>query len=80
MSAAVDMTRLPGWPRLLTRARAAAYLGGVSTDQVDDWRREGLIPGYVPGTKMFDRNAIDRRLDELSGLGKAAPSAGGWRA
>ena len=66
-------TDLPGWPRLLTRVGAAAYLGGVSTYQVDHWRLTGLLPPYVPGTKMFDRHAIDRRLDEVSGLSKAKP-------
>jgi hypothetical protein len=68
-----ELERLPDWPRLMDREVAAAYLG-VSVWQVDDWRRENLIPGYVPGTKRFDRHAIDRRFDELSGLRKTLPA------
>jgi DNA-binding transcriptional MerR regulator len=78
MSAALDMSKLPDWPRLMDRETAAAYLG-VSVWQLDDWRREGLIPEYLPGTKRFDRSAIDRRLDELSGL-RNAKQTGTWRA
>lgn len=71
MSAAVDIVnRLPGWPRLLDRAMAAAYLG-VSVWQIDDWRREGVIPDYLRGMKRFDRNAIDAAIDRLSGRSAA---------
>lgn len=67
-----DLSNLPDWPRLLSRDDAAAYLG-VSAWQIDDWRREGFISDYVTGTKRFDRHAIDKRLDVLSGLRDGPP-------
>lgn len=71
MSDAVDISNLPDWPRLMTRDVLAAYLT-LSIWQVDDWRREGVLPGYVEGTKRFDRIAVDRMLDQRSGLSNAA--------
>lgn len=58
-------------PRLLTREQAAAYCGyspsGFSAKVAD-----GTFPGPVPGLARWDKLAIDRRLDELSGLVPAA--------
>jgi excisionase family DNA binding protein len=56
--------------RGLTREEAAAYLG-LSPQGFDSWVRAGRIPGPLPGTKRWDRKAIDAALDKLSGL---APS------
>lgn len=67
----VNISHLPDWPRLMTRDVLAAYLT-VSIWQVDDWRREGILPSYVPGTKRFDRAAVDRALDQRSGLANVA--------
>jgi hypothetical protein len=54
----------------MTREIAAAYLC-VSTDRLDDMRRDGLI-AYIPNTKLFDRKKLDATLDELSGLRNAS--------
>jgi hypothetical protein len=69
MGVEVDMSKLPDWPRGMNRETAAAYLG-VSTSTLDSWRKNGLI-SYLPNTTMFDRRAIDAKLDELSGLRNA---------
>lgn len=57
------------WPRLMDRATLAEYLT-LSTDKVDDLRREGAI-GYVEPTRLkrFDKTVIDKWLDGLSGVG-----------
>jgi hypothetical protein len=58
--------------RGLTREQVAAYLG-ISTDAAADWQRRGLIPGPIPGTHRWDRKAIDRALDRLSGIASDEP-------
>lgn len=70
MTAALDMSRLPDWPRGMNREAAAAYLG-VSDTTLDKWRRQGLI-SYIPNTKLFDRKKLDATLDDLSGLRNAS--------
>jgi len=54
-------------PRLLNRDDAAAYCG-LSTDGFDDWRRRGLLPGPIEGTRRWDRKALDLALDKASGI------------
>lgn len=59
------MTELP---RLIGRKEAAAYCGiGESTFSL--WVATHKMPPPVPGTRKWDRRAIDARLDEISGLG-----------
>lgn len=59
-------------PRLIGRKEAAAYCGiGESTFSL--WVKNHKMPKPVPGTRKWDKKAIDARLDEISGL--AAPSA-----
>jgi hypothetical protein len=36
------------------------------------WVSAGKMPPAIPGTRKWDRKAIDARLDELSGIGDAA--------
>jgi hypothetical protein len=36
----------------------------------------GLMPSRLPGTRLWDRVAIERALDTLSGLQRPAPDAG----
>lgn len=55
-------------PRVLSKADAAAYCGAGSISSFDDWVRRQIIPGPIPGTHKWDRNAIDRALDDRSGL------------
>lgn len=54
-------------PRLLSRPQAATYLA-LSVAAFDDWVRRGLVPGALPGTHRWDRQAIDAALDRASGL------------
>ena len=61
-------------PRGLTREAAATYLG-LSPSGFDAWIAEGRIPGPIPGTKRWDRKAIDVALDRLSKLDHNSPSA-----
>lgn len=35
------------------------------------WVSAGKMPPAIPGTRKWDRKAIDARLDELSGIGDA---------
>ncbi|KMO28560.1 helix-turn-helix transcriptional regulator [Methylobacterium aquaticum] len=67
------MTALPlgMLPRGLTREQAAEYCG-CSVEAFDDWVRRGYVPAAMPGTRRWDRKAIDRALDRRSGLVEAA--------
>lgn len=62
-----DLSGLPGWPRLMRRETAAAYLD-VSTDRLEEMRRSRLISYVSNDIKLFDRKKIDAAFDELSGL------------
>lgn len=55
-------------PRGLSKADAASYCGCDSLSAFDDWIRRGIVPGPIPGTHKWDRKAIDRALDKLSGI------------
>lgn len=64
-----DLAGLPNWPRLLTRAQAASYLGLLVTAF-----NEGLEDGAWPApitihgrTKLWDRRRLDEAVDTLSG-------------
>ncbi|MEP9354841.1 hypothetical protein ABLE93_14730 [Xanthobacter sp. KR7-65] len=54
-------------PRCLTLQQAADYCaltpGGFAA-----WQKQGLVPGPIPGTKRWDRKALDAALDKASGL------------
>lgn len=73
----ITLNDAPRLPRLgierrgLTRDEAAEYCG-LGLDAFDDWRRRDLVPGPMPGTKRWDRKALDLALDKLSNIG--APS------
>ena len=54
-------------PRLIGRKEAAAYCG-VSPTSFSAWVAAGKMPEAIPGTRKWDRKAIDARLDEISGL------------
>lgn len=77
------MTKLPLGitPRGLTREQAAEYCGCETTDAFDNWVRREIVPGPIPGTKRWDRRAIDRALDRRSGLtADTGPSIDEWLA
>jgi len=50
----------------MTRAQAAAYCQ-LTPQGFDRWVRQSLLPGPIPGTRRWDRRAIDRALDRLNG-------------
>ena len=58
-------------PRGLNREQAAAYCGCESVEAFSDWVRRRLVPGPMPGTSRWDRRALDRALDKLSGLNQS---------
>jgi hypothetical protein len=51
----------------MTRAEAAAYYG-LSASTFSGWVAAGRLPGPLPGTRRWDRKAIDASLDKLSGI------------
>ena len=53
--------------RVLTRPQAADFLG-LSLSTFDNWVRQGILPGPIPGTRRWDHAAIQRALDRASGL------------
>ncbi|WLR98659.1 helix-turn-helix transcriptional regulator [Shinella sumterensis] len=54
-------------PRLIGRKEAAAYLG-ISPTCFSMWVASHKMPPAVPGTRKWDKRAIDAKLDEISGL------------
>jgi hypothetical protein len=59
-------------PRLLSGAGAATYCG-VTPATWSKWVADGRAPKPLPGTRRWDRKAIDLALDKISGI-PAAPS------
>ncbi len=59
-------------PRLLNQAEAAAYVGVTAKTFMRDVR-SGIWPGPVH-RKKWDRHAIDRVLDDMSGLSQTGMS------
>jgi hypothetical protein len=53
--------------RGLRRADAAKYCG-LTASGFQSWISRGLLPGPIPGTHRWDRKAIDKALDKMSGL------------
>lgn len=53
--------------RGLTKDSAAAYLE-LEPSGFDKWVRDGILPGPIPGTRRWDKKAIDAALDKLSSL------------
>ncbi|MGF7178272.1 helix-turn-helix transcriptional regulator [Azospirillum doebereinerae] len=68
-----DLEGLPNWPRMLSRAQAARYVG-VSTTQFDKEVGEGRWPRPERrGSRItWDRALIDMVQDRSSGI--VAPS------
>lgn len=54
-------------PRLIGRKEAAAYCG-ITPSCFSMWVASHKMPAAIPGTRKWDRKAIDARLDEISGL------------
>lgn len=60
-------------PRGLTREQAAEYVG-VEPATFDKYRQRDLLPGPMRGTMRWDRRALDRAMDRLSGLDEQSPA------
>lgn len=54
-------------PRLIGRKDAATYCG-IAESTFSMWVATGKMPPAVPGTRKWDKRAIDVKLDEVSGL------------
>jgi len=54
-------------PRGLTIEEAARYCG-ISTDTYKVWESEGWVPRPWPGTRRYDKKAVDLALDRMSGI------------
>jgi excisionase family DNA binding protein len=53
-------------PRGITRAEAAKYCG-VSPSTFSRWIATGIMPGAIPGTRIWDRHAVDQAFNKMSG-------------
>lgn len=60
-------------PRLLSGKAAAAYCS-MTAATFSQWVAAGRLPRPLPGTRRWDRKAIDLALDKLSGI---EPTTGG---
>ena len=54
-------------PRCIPIGEAAAYCG-LTPSGFRAWVASGRLPPALPGTRRWDRKAIDAALDRLSGL------------
>jgi hypothetical protein len=54
----------------MSGADAAAYCG-VTAATFARWISDGRVPKPLPGTRRWDRKAIDLALDRLSGISPA---------
>lgn len=69
-TAKLPPNEMPDWPRLLSRNLAAAYLG-ISPNMVNGLP---IPPLKVQGRTLYDRKALDRWVDELTGVPKTGDS------
>ena len=61
----------PAFPRCVRRKEIEqAY--GLKPAVFSRLVAKGIMPLRVPGTRMWDRRAIDHALDKISGLGQAS--------
>lgn len=56
-------------PRCISINEAAAYCG-LTPGGFRAWVARGTLPPALPGTRRWDRHAIDAALDRISGLSK----------
>ena len=53
--------------RCMKRADAAKYCG-ISPATFSRWIAVGIMPRSIPGTRVWDRVALDRALDRVSAV------------
>ena len=69
-----DLRDLPDWPRLLSREQAAAYVG-VSVGMLESRIGDPFpAPIRIGGRKLYDRRALDKAVDSLSGIPPHSPA------
>ena len=64
----------------LSKAEACDLLG-VTTAAFDDWRRKGILPAPIPGTRRWSRRAIQHSIDrglDISPADEADLALEGW--
>jgi hypothetical protein len=61
------------------KREAAADYCDLSLSGFDDWVSRGLLPGPMPGTKRWDRKAIDLALDRLSKIEHSGSAYDRWK-
>ena len=66
-------------PRILTKKQAAVYCG-LTESGFQAWIDAGRVPGPLPGTKRYDRLAIDRALNTLSGISNSEEASSAYDA
>ncbi|MGO8282177.1 helix-turn-helix transcriptional regulator [Rhizobium ruizarguesonis] len=54
-------------PRLIGRKDAASYCG-LTPSGFSAWVASGKMPPPIPGTRKWDKKAIDEKLDAISGI------------
>ena len=62
-------------PRCLTQQQAAAYCS-LTPSGFAAWCRQGIVSDPIPGTKRWDRKALDATLDKASGRRREADCSG----
>lgn len=50
--------------------QAAAYVGCATVRTFEAQITRGVFPHSMPGTRVWDRNALDAAMDRLSGLSR----------
>lgn len=71
-----------GQARGLSAAAAANYAGCQTVAAFRAWVRRGIMPKLMPGTRRYDRRAIDLALDHLSQISSQSPEQsayGQWK-
>lgn len=51
-----------------TRQEAARDYCGGSVSTFETWRKKGILPGPIPGTRRWYRPAIEQALNKACGL------------
>jgi len=64
---------LPAFPRCIRR-REIERAYGLKPAAFSRLVAKGIMPARVPGTRMWDRRAIDSALDKMAGVGQVSRS------
>jgi predicted DNA-binding transcriptional regulator AlpA len=64
-------------PRGLRAEDAATYCGCKTLSAFYHHIRQGRLPRAMPGTRIWDRHALDAALDKMSGLPQSEATSDG---